>query len=386
VLVEPVRIGLGLTDSEIGLLVGLGFAVPYTLAALPLGRLADRANRRNIISLALAAWSVMTVLCGVARSFPELLCARVGVGVGEAGCAPSAQSLISDYFPLERRARAISIFQLGAPIGLLIGLGFGGFLADQIGWRATFFVVGFPGLLLALVVRFFLREPPRGMSDSRVDNRVESITEIARFLWRMPTLRHLLIAISLQTLALSAHQAFNAAFLNRVHGLSLTAAGLQLGLVSGLAGGLGTYAGGWLGDRFSGRDLRWYVWWPMLGALFSVPFSLFAYSSSNATWAVLSLAVGVVGSYAYSGAGYAIVQSLVKPRMRAIATAIALFGMNLFGYGLGPWIAGSLSDWFGGEEALASSLMALNGVMLWAGIHYFLAARTYRRDLVAKQG
>jgi len=384
VLVEPVRLDLGLDDSQVGLLVGLGFAFFYTIAAVPLGRLADRANRRNIIALALAAWSAMTALCGVARSFVELLVARIGVGIGEAGCTPSAQSLISDYFPLEQRARALSTYQLGVPIGLLIGLGFGGFLADQLGWRATFFVVGFPGLAMALVVRFSLREPTRGMSDVRVDDRVQPVGEIARFLWRMTTMRHLLVALSLQTLTLSAHGAFNAAFLNRIHGLSLTAAGLQLGLVSGLAGGLGTYAGGWLGDRFAGRDLRWYVWWPMAGAMFSLPFSLFAYGTSDATLAVLSLAFGVVGSYAYSGAGHAIVQSLVKPRMRAVTAAIALFAMNLFGYGLGPWIAGALSDFLGGEESLRYSLMAMNAMMFWACIHYYLASRTYRRDLAAK--
>jgi predicted MFS family arabinose efflux permease len=258
ILVEPVRAEFGLSDGQLGLLVGLAFALFHTFAGIPIARVADRWSRRNLIAICLAIWSCMTALCGVARNFSELLVARVGVGVGEAGCSPSAQSLIGDYFPPEARGRALSIYQLGVPLGILIGLAFGGFVSDRLGWRAAFFVVGLPGILLSVVTWLGLLEPPRGTfeKDAQSSEEVEPVAVVLRYLWRQRTMRHMLIAASLHTATAASHVTFNPAFLQRFHGLSGTEAGLALGFVTGIAGGIGTFAGGWFGDRLGLRPAR----------------------------------------------------------------------------------------------------------------------------------
>ena len=391
ILIEPVRLDLGLSDAQMGALVGAAFALFYTVAGLPIARWADRGNRRNIISWALAIWSAMTVASGLAWNFLTLMAARVGVGVGEAGCTPPAHSLISDYYPEKRRATALSIYALGVPAGTLLGLAFGGLLADQLGWRMAFFVVGAPGVLLALITRYTLVEPPRGgfkskahRSDGAVDASLQSVPEVLRFLWSLPSIRHVLIAASLQTLTLAGWGAWQATFLIRLHDLTLTQAGLALGLIAGVAGGLGTFGGGWLSDRLSYRDSRWYLWLPALGALVSLPFSLIAFSTGSVSLALAFLAVASLGNHVYSAVSHAVVQSLVKPRMRAVMSSIALFGMNLLGFGVGPWAVGVVSERLGGGDALRDSMLWVSLFMVWACVHYVLAARTYSRDLLAK--
>ena len=384
ILIEPVRLDLGLSDAQMGLLVGGAFALFYTLAGLPIARWADRGNRRNIIALALAIWSVMTVASGLARNFFTLMLARVGVGVGEAGCTPPAHSLISDYFPAERRATALSIYALGVPVGTLLGLAFGGFLADEIGWRMAFFVVGAPGVLLALLTWLTLPEPSRGRNDDTADLSVQPLREVLGFLWSLPSIRHVLLAASLQTLTLAGWGAWQATFLIRLHGLTLTQAGIALGLIAGVAGGLGVFGGGWLSDRLSSRDSRWYLWLPAIGVVVSLPFSLIAFTTDSIALAIGFIAVASLGNHIYSAVGHAVVQSLVKPRMRAVMSAIALFGMNLLGFGVGPWAVGAISERLGGGEALRPAMLWVSIFMLWACVHYVLAARSYRRDLLAK--
>jgi predicted MFS family arabinose efflux permease len=379
VLIEPIRKELGLSDTEIGALVGIAFAVFHTIAGLPLARIADRGNRRNLIVAALSMWSVMTAACGLARSYVELFMARVGVGIGEAGCAPSAQSILSDTFPAERRGRALATYQLGVPIGLLFGLTGGGYLADLYHWRTVFFIVGLPGIVIAIITRFVLREPPRGPEE-----KLEPVGSVLGYLFGLRSMRHHMMGCSLHTLTLAATATFNFPFLVRVHGFSSTEAGLAIGLLTGLAGGLGTYAGGWLGDRYATRDPRWRIWCIAIGAVVSIPFSIFGYLTESATLSIVALSIGVIGSYMYAGAGHAVAQSLVKPRMRAMTAASMLFAMNLFGYGVGPAVAGALSDAFGGEEALRYSLSVMTLVLLWAAVHYLLATRTYREDLKAQ--
>ncbi len=389
VLIPPVQADLGLSDADAGWLVGLAFAFFYSIAGFPLARLADRGNRRNLISIALAVWSLMTALCGATRNFIELFLARVGVGVGEAGCAPAAQSLIGDYFPVSHRGRALSTYQLGVPIGILIGSVVGGALSDYFEWRVVFFCFGLPGLFLAVVTRLVLVEPARGQAERRgglpVDTVVEPIGRVVRFFWERPAMRHILVAATLHTLALGAQVTFNFTFLTRVHGLSGSSAGLVIGFLTGVFGVLGTYTGGWLGDRWGVRDARWYVWWLAIGAVVSIPFSLVAYLAPVASLAIAALAASTVGSYMYAGAAHFVAQSLAKPRMRAMTAAIMLFSMNLIGYGLGPPIAGLVSDALGGDQALRYSLALMNAVLLWSCVHYMLCARTYRDDLRAKE-
>ena len=306
------------------------------------------------------------------------------MGGGEAGCTPPAHSLISDYFPAERRATALSTYALGVPMGTLLGLAFGGYLADQLGWRMAFFVVGAPGVLLALLTRFTLPEPQRGRGDAAADLSVQPLREVMAFIWSLHSIRHVIIAASLQTLTLAGWGAWQATFLIRVHGLTLTQAGLALGLIAGVAGGLGTFGGGWLSDRLSSRDPRWYLWLPALGALISIPFSLVAFSTDSVSLALCLIALASLGNHMYSAVGHAVVQSLVKPRMRAVMSAVALFGMNLLGFGVGPWAVGVISARLGGGEALRDAMLWVSLFMLWGCVHYVLAARSYRRDLQAK--
>ncbi len=388
VLIPKVQLDLELSDAAAGWLVGFAFAICYSTAGFPLARIADRGNRRNLIVVALAVWSAMTAFCGMARNFAELFIARIGVGIGEAGCAPAAHSMIGDYFPPSFRGRALSTYQLGVPFGILIGSVVGGSLSDYFEWRTVFFVFGVPGLLLAVVTRFVLKEPIRGHSEAQdggsVDVRVEPISVVLRFFSERPAMRHILVAATIQTLVLGAQVTFNFTFLTRIHGLSGTQAGLVFGLLTGVFGAIGTYAGGWLGDRFGARDPRWYVWWLGIGAAVSIPFSVAAYLVPTTSVAIAMLSISVVGSYMYAGATHVVAQSLAKPRMRAMTAAIMLLAMNLIGYGLGPPIAGMLSDALGGDEALRYSLAIMNVGLLWSCVHYALCARTYRDDLKAK--
>lgn len=383
VLLPDVQADLGLSDTQGGWLVGLAFAVIYSVAGIPLARFADRGSRSALIAVALAVWSAMTAACGLARNFVELFAARVGVGFGEAGCAPAAHSLLSSHFPSHHRGRALATYQLGVPIGILIGSIVGGTLSDHLPWRTVFFVFGLPGLALALWTRFALAEPPRTGVDGQSDSTVEPIAQVLRFFVERKAMRQNLFAATLHTLAVGAQVTFNFTFLTRVHGLSGTEAGLVTGLLTGVFGGLGTYLGGWLGDRFAARDPRWQLWWLAIGAVASIPFSVLAYLTASTALSVAALSLSVVGSYFYTGACHVIAQSIARPRMRATTAAIMLFSMNLLGYGLGPPIAGAISDALGGDEALRYALALMNVVLAWACFHYWLASRTYPADLAA---
>lgn len=384
ILVEPVRRDLQLSDLQMGWIVGGGFALFYTFTGIPIGWIGDRTDRRKLISVALALWSAFTVASGLSRSFWQLMIARLGVGVGEAGCTPPAHSMISDLLPPEKRASGLAFYQLGVPLGTLFGLAFGGVIADALDWRMAFFIVGSPGLLLAVVARRSLPEPPRGGMEGATDASVQPLGEVARFLGGLPSLRHSLIGNSLQTLPLAAFASFNPAYLQRVHGLSLSEIGLSLGLIAGCIGGGSVLLSGYLSDRLSRRDVRWIFWLPMLGALVSVPFSVLSYLAETPAIAIGGIAAATAFNHLYSALGHAQVQSLAKPRMRAIFSAIALFSMNLVGFGLGPVLVGTLSDLLGGGGQLRWALLSLIGCMPWAACHYALAARTYPRDLEAK--
>lgn len=376
VLVEPIRLDLDLSDTEMGFVVGMAFAVFYTIAGIPLGRLADRANRRNVIVTVLAFWSLMTAACGLARGYWTLFAARVGVGIGEAGCAPAAQSILADSFPPQHVGRALSTYQMAIPIGILVGLWGGGWLSDHFAWRTVFVMVGLPGLLVAAIARFVITEPARHPTE-----QVAPLATVVGDLFALRTLRQHVLGQSIQTLTLAATASFNFAFMQRVHGLGGSEAGAIIGLITGIAGGLGTYLGGSVGDRLALRDPRWRIGCLGVGAILSIPFSVFAYLTDSLPLSVAGLTLGVVGSYMYAGAGHAIPQTLTSPRRRATTAATVLFAMNLFGYGGGPVVAGLISDALGGETSLRYALALMQGFLVWASLHYFLAMRTYREDL-----
>jgi MFS family permease len=397
ILVQPIKQELGFSDTQIGLLGGLAFALLYSTLGIPIARRADRSSRVNIISVSLLIWSSFTALSGLARGFWQFLFARVFVGVGEAGCSPAAYSLIADYFEPKRRSTAISIYSMGIAGGNCLGLLVGARVAHAYGWRAAFFVVGLPGVLLALVLKLTLREPPRGFSDAvRVTEAAPPVRQVLGTLWAKPAFRNLSLAAALQSFVGYGIGSFYPAFLMRSHAMSLAEASRWLALIMVAGGAIGTYGGGWLADRLASkrRDARYQVWVPGISLLINFPLALFAFTLPVKA-VVLWLMIPMVGIGAmYLGPTFATTQSLVGLRERALAGALLLFIINLIGLGLGPLLTGVLSDAFkahlvaqgvGPTEAVAQglryALCSMVSVSLLAAFHYQRAARTLRRDL-----
>jgi MFS family permease len=397
ILIQPIKQEFGFSDTQMGLLGGLAFAVLYSTLGIPIARWADRGNRVTIISISLFVWSLFTVVTGLARSFTQLLLARVAVGIGEAGCSPPAYSLISDYFEPKRRATAMSIYSMGIYGGVFVGFLVGGQVAQHYGWRAAFYVVGLPGVLLALVLKTTLREPPRGLSDAvRVVQEPPPVMQVLSTLWSKRSFRHLSVAAALHAFVGYGVGGFNSAFLMRSHGMTVAEVGNWLALISAFGGVAGTYLGGWLADRYSNRnqDPRWQIWVPGVSTLFNVPFALLVYLLP-AKYAVLSLMIPTVAIGAmYLGPTFAITQGLVGIRERALAGALLLFVINLIGLGLGPLLTGVFSDVFkaylqgGGmaeaaavAEGLRWSLCAMVCVNVWSAFHYMRSASALRADL-----
>lgn len=388
ILLEPIKLDLQLTDTQLGLLGGLAFALFYATLGIPIASLADRWSRVKVLSISMIIWSAMTALCGMASSFIGLLLARIGVGVGEAGASPPSHSLIADYFPLEKRATAIAIYSLGIPVGSMVGNFVGGWGAEQFGWRMTFLIVGLPGIAVAGLILTTLREPPRGFSDKivvRQDTQPPSMLESFRFLWSKPSFRHLGIAAGLHAFVSYGAGIWNAPFLIRSHELPITEVGSWLALIAGI-GAVGTFSGGYLGDTLSNRfdDRRWYLLVSGISTLVLVPFQFVAYLHGG-LWAVIGslFVVSILGGM-FLGPSFAIAQALVPLRMRAVASAILLFLLNIIGMGLGPYVVGVLSDLldpsFGMDSLRYALCIAVIG-NVWASIHYFLGARTLRKDL-----
>ena len=385
VLLEPIKQDLGVSDTAMGLLTGLAFALFYTTAGIPIARLADAGTRRNVIVWGVVVWSAMTALCGLARSFVELVIARVGVGVGEASLSPAAHSLISDYFPPEKRATALSIYNIGGNVGIMLGFMAGGWIGERFGWRSAFLLVGLPGIAVALLARLTLREPPRGSMEGVTDEvDVPSLRAVLTYMLSQRTFRHLCLASAFYAFAAYGFTIWGATFLIRVHGMSLAETGLWMGLIQGLGGGLGTFAGGALSDRLGRQDARFLVWVPAVGGLFALPLlALFLFSSSQ-TGALSAYALAMFFSVFFVGPSYAVAQGLARLRMRAQAAAILMFAINLIGLGIAPLAVGMLNDSLAstfGDEAIRYSLMVTGATSLWAVIHSMLAARSVREDL-----
>lgn len=389
ILIEPIKADIHLSDTQLGFLGGVAFAFFYTFAGIPIARWADRGNRITIVTLALVIWSGMTALTGLARGFATLMMARIGVGIGEAGCSPPIHSLISDYFPPERRATALSIYALGIPIGAAIGTLAGGWIGQYYGWRVAFLVVGLPGLLIALLVKLTLREVPRGHSEglNAAAQQTESVGGVIRFMWRLKSFRHLALAGSLHAFVGYGVGLFLPSFFMRIHGFGLAETATYLFLI-GLTGMIGTFLGGFLGDRLGVRDKRWYAWVPGIATIAAVPFAAAFYLWEDPIVALLLAIPGAILGPMYLGPTFGMTQTLVKPHMRAMASAILLFILNLIGLGLGPLFAGFLSDQlrpgFGVESIRYALLIVAVGGNVWAALHYYLASRTLREDLHAK--
>ena len=348
ILAEPIKTDLGLSDTELGLLAGPAFAVFYALLGIPIARHADKqgTNRVRLISLALAVWSAMTAVCGLAQNFVQLLFARIGVGVGEAGCTPAAHSLISDSVAPEKRSSAIAFYGLGVPIGSLLGLIIGGIVNDLYGWRIALMLVGAPGLLLASVVLFVMREPRHSRTAEAAAAATVPLStgEALREIFASRAYVYILIAASVTAFLGYGKGLWTISFFIRSHGLSTTEAGLSMAVVLGLAGAVGTWLGGKLADKFGARDKRHILTFPAYGMAVAAPVLFLGYVMEDWRIAVALLVLPTMLNAAYYGPAYGCVQGLVQPRARAVAASIMLFGQNLIGLGLGPFLFGVLSD------------------------------------------
>jgi len=350
ILAEPIARDLKLSDTQIGLMTGLAFALFYTVLGIPIARFADRptTSRPQLIAGALAIWSAMTALCGVAQNFWQLLIARIGVGVGEAGCTPPAHSLISDMVPPERRASALAFYSLGIPIGTLLGMIIGGTLADRVGWREAFVIVGLPGVALALVVWFVLKDPRRAdaaaMLRAKGQPAALPLGQAVREVMRSRAFVLLLFAGSAASFLSYGKTTWTTIFFQRTHEMTPGQVGLWFGIIGGVGGILGTWLGGYLADRFGARNRRHVLSAPAIGMALAVPLAIAAYQAPTWQLALALIFVPQVFNSLYYGPCYSAAQGLVPAKARAIAAATLLFFQNLIGLGLGPLFFGMLSD------------------------------------------
>lgn len=389
ILQESIKADMGLSDTQLGLLTGFAFAVFYVSVGIPIARWADIGNRRNIIALAIAVWSAMTALSGMTHNFFQLLLARIGVGVGEAGGSPPAHSIISDYYPPEQRGTAMSFYSTGVYIGVLLGFLIGGWINHTFGWRLAFLVVGLPGILVALLVRLTLREPVRGQADKvkmapGTRNQGAKFSETIATLWRLKSFRYFSIGTGLAAFISYGTGNFLPSFLIRTHGFSSLEVGTSLALIAGFGGGVGTFLGGYLADKLAVKDIRWYMWIAALPVFVNMPLLLLALFSSNPTLVLAFLFFATMSGAFYLGPAIATTHTLLSPRMRAMGSAILFLILNLIGLGLGPLFVGFLSDLLTptfGEQSLRYALAITAFVAVLAALCFAMAANRLPEDL-----
>ena len=358
---QAIKVDLKLTDSQLALLGGFSFAVLYTVLGIPIARLAERWNRVSVIALALLIWSGFTMLCGGAASFVQLLAFRVGVGVGEAGLSPPAHSLISDYYEPKKRASALAVYSFGIPLGSMIGAAAGGWLAQTYGWRVAFMVVGAPGVIMAIIVKLIIREPPRGHSDpvekpvspedltaapttGGLGYELSELASVAKSLFLHWPILNMVLGVTLASFAGYGVGQFSAPYFIRTFGLNYATVGLIFGLIGGLSSGLGTLLGGFVSDFASRRNAAWYALTPAIGLAIAAPIYLLAYTQPEWRTAALILFVPGIFHYTYLGPTFGVIQNVVETRRRATATAVLFFFLNFIALGGGTYFTGWLID------------------------------------------
>ena len=384
ILIEPIKADLHISDSAIGLLTGFAFAVFYATFGIPIAMWADRGNRRNILSLALTVWSGMTALSGFALNFWHLLIARMGVGVGEAGGTPPATSMISDLYAPKERAFALGIYTSGIGLGILAGFAIGGFVYQAFGWRTAFFVAGIPGILLAILVRFSIREPKRGAVEQRTSaSEASNFRETLSFISKQTSFLWLLAGCSLICISANAFLAWTPSHLQRTFEVGPADIAIPLGLLIGGAGSVGAIVLGRLCDRLSENNLAWRPLIIAICAALALPFAwLFLQANTIGMAYACNLIPSFIGLI-YASIAYTASQELVGLRMRAFASAFMLFCLTLIGIGGGPTIVGWLSDSFatsGADMPLKSALEIMLSLNLLSVFALYMSSRTYVRD------
>jgi MFS family permease len=447
VVAQPIIDSFGLTDSEWGLLYGPPFAIFYAVMGLPIALWADRSNRVKIITVCIILWSIMTALCGFAAGFLVLLFFRIGVAIGEAGCTPPANSIIGDYFIARKRATALGIYSMGVTLGSVLANLFGGPIAEMQGaefgawvgsiglgglftgldwasiegWRIAFVVVGFPGILIAMVVMFTIKEPPRGYADiADISPQAESNwTDAFQELKHKPTFWWMAIGAAMVAFVGYGLSSFQAPFLQREHGLGVRDAAINFGAPLSFLAAIGTFFGGYLTEKLTPKSQTAVAWVPAVGLLIAVPAYIGAFFAESLTVVFVLWAIAAVCHYAYLGAQYNIGQGVVSARSRATAIATLLVIVSIIGNGIGPYFVGFMSDLFmsmeladgafagqltpaicGARESGVSEAQrivcdqanstglknAVSVTVLWfivAAGCFFMSARTLKRDFVA---
>lgn len=389
ILVQPIKDELQISDTAMGLLTGFAFAVFYAVMGIPIARLADRWSRVNVLALAVTLWSIATALCGAAFNYLSLFVARSATGVGEAGGSPPSHSLISDYFKSSQRATALAVYAMSVPFGTALGSYVSGHANVAFGWRTTFFIVGLPGLVIALLIWLTVKEPPRGYSDApEAKSKQKSappFIEVFRFLLTRRSFMHMSLAAALHSVVWYAGSNWNATFFIRSHGMDTGQAGSYLAIFA-LIGAIGSFTGGFLADRVSTAkdDKRWYMWVPGIACVAMVPFQFLAYLSADMALVVPTFSIMVVLASMFFGPSFAVAQSIATVRMRAVSTSVLLFIQTIIGLSIGPFLVGLLSDYFEptrGIHSLRWGLVVVGLANVWAALHYFMGSRTYRADL-----
>lgn len=382
VLIEPIKKEFALSDTMMGLLAGFGFVLFYSLLGIPIARVADRLNRRNIVAVAFAFWSAMTFLCGMASSVTTLALARIGVGIGESAGTPASQSIVADLFNKNERPRALGIYAIGTYLGVFLGYFIGGYVNQHYGWRMAFFSAGLPGIALAAVLWLTISEPKRGaMAETFTP---EPIGPTLGFLASQQTFVIVLIGFCLTTYTNYATAAWIPPFLARVHHLSSAEIGTYAGTFKGLAGMAGTLVGGLVVARISQRDDRWKLWAPAITSGLAGPvFAVCLLTPDFATMvAALALASFLVGFHL--GPIFAIAQTVARPSMRALASAIVLLTATCFGQGVGPLAVGMINDALKndyGANAVRYSLLSAAVTTTLGALLFVWAARSIRGDI-----
>lgn len=386
ILQESIKAELGLSDKQLGLLSGFTFAVFYVFCGIPIARWADRYNRVNIVSASIAVWSAMTAISGFAANFWQLLAARIGVGVGEAGASPPSHSIISDYFPHGERGRALSVYSIGIYIGILIGFLLGGWINQFFGWRVAFFVVGLPGILMAVIVRFTLREPPRGQMDEgdHTDVPESNIVSDLKRLWALRSFRYAALGAGFNAFLGYGSLNFMPSFVIRIYDVPVGLVGTWLALIAGCAGGVGVYLGGHLSDFFGKRDDRWPYWIPAISTLVAgvLLLPMMLSNQQYVMWGIYIVATLCLAMFL--GPTIAMAHALVGPRYRALSSSVLFFVLNIIGLGLGPLTVGAISDALAptmGIESIRWAIMSAAVAAFLSAGFYLNAARYVRNDL-----
>jgi len=388
ILFPNIKAEFGLSDAQLGLLGGFSFALFYATLGIPIARLADRYSRKMIIVVSLAIFSLMTALSGWAVGLISLFVFRIGVGIGEAGVNPASHSIIADYFPAHRRAFAMAILMLGANVGMILGFAGGGVIAEHYGWRIALMSVGFPGLLLAAVFAWLLREPPRGGFDgvaqsSKSTEPPPPIRKTAHTLWSNPALRHLLLGSIVTGMLAYGLMQWLPTFFIRSHEMAQSQVGVMMALFFGALGATGALVSGKLADRFSRKGFQ-YGMWMVAGAMaLAIPFWAAAFLVDNLILAMALFIIPAFTGNCYLGPSLALIQTLSPVPMRAVASAITMFCLNLIGMGLGPLIVGLLSDALiplFGDSSLKVALASFSLLGLWGAFHFVLCGKALARQ------